>query len=381
MECINLEICLNSFMKISIGSNIIKGPYGGGNEFIRNLHERLIKDGHEVVFTLDDDDIDIILLTNPLKNSINSTFDNYDIDFYQKFKNPNSIAIQRINECDERKNTKSVNKELIKRNKNIDLNIFVSNWLKKIFIDQGIDNKGSIVLMGGPTIKLFNRREEQKKLIGDKIKIVTHHWSGNVMKGLNTYLLIDELLENKKLKDRYEFTYIGNLDEGVEFKNSKIIKPLYGIDLVKELKKHDIYITASINEPSGNHHMEAAMLGLPILYFNSGGTPEYCYGFGLEFNSENILQKIDEIVSNYDCFTTALKKYPYSFENAYVHLINFLNEAHQNKDKIIKNRNNLNNVAVILKFIYSFVMRYFYKKYINTKIYLGRIKRYAAKVN
>ena len=381
MECINLKKCLNSFMKISIGSNIIEGPYGGGNEFIRNLYEALKKDGHEVVFTLDDNDIDIILLTNPLSNSVNSTFDNYDIDFYQKFKNPNSISIQRINECDERKNTKFVNKELIKRNKNIDLNIFVSNWLKNIFVDQGLDKKSSIVLMGGPTVNLFNRSGEQKKLIGDKIKIVTHHWSGNVMKGLNTYLLIDELFENKKLKDRYEFTYIGNLEEGVEFKNSKTINPLYGIDLVKELKKHDIYITASINEPSGNHHMEAAMLGLPILYFNSGGTPEYCDGFGLEFNSQNILQKIEEIVSNYDHFSTALKKYPYSFENAYVHLISFLNEALQNKDKIIKNRNNLINVIVIFNFIYSFVKRYVYKKFINTKINLGKIKRYATKVN
>ncbi len=381
MEWINSEKCLNSFMKISIGSNIIEGPYGGGNEFIRNLHQSLEKDGHEVVFTLNDDDIDIILLTNPLSNSVNSTFDNYDIDFYQKFKNPNSISIQRINECDERKNTKFVNKELIKRNKNIDLNIFVSNWLKNIFINQGMDRKSSIVLMGGPTVNLFNRSGEQNKLIGDKIKIVTHHWSGNVMKGLNTYLLIDELLENKKINDRYEFTYIGNLDEGVEFKNSKIIKPLYGVDLVKELKKHDVYITASINEPSGNHHMEAAMLGLPILYLNSGGTPEYCDGFGLEFNSQNILQKFDEIVINYDYFTTALKKYPYSFENAYVHLINFLNEAHQNKDKIINNRNKLYGLIVIFKFIYSFVMRYIYKKFINTKIYLGKIKRYATKIN
>ena len=381
MEWINSEKCLNSFMKISIGSNIIEGPYGGGNEFIRNLHQSLEKDGHEVVFTLDDDDIDIILLTNPLSNSVNSTFDNYDIDFYQKFKNPNSISIQRINECDERKNTKFVNKELIKRNKNIDLNIFVSNWLKNIFINQGMDRKSSIVLMGGPTVNLFNRSGEQKKLTGDKIKIVTHHWSGNVMKGLNTYLLIDELLENKKINDRYEFTYIGNLDEGVEFKNSKIIKPLYGVDLVKELKKHDVYITASINEPSGNHHMEAAMLGLPILYLNSGGTPEYCDGFGLEFNSQNILQKFDEIVVNYDYFTAALKKYPYSFENAYVHLINFLNEAHQNKDNIINNRNNLYSLIVIFKFIYSLVMRYIYKKFINTKIYLGKIKRYATKIN
>ena len=49
---------------------------------------------------------------------------------YQTFKNPNSISIQRINECDERKNTNFVNKDLIKRNRNIDLNIF--DWMDNI---------------------------------------------------------------------------------------------------------------------------------------------------------------------------------------------------------------------------------------------------------
>ena len=191
----SLKECLKLYMKISIGSKIISGPYGGGNEFIRNLYEALLRDGHEVVFTLDDDDIDIILLTNPLTNSINSTFDNYDIDFYQKFKNPNTISIQRINECDERKNTNFVNRELIKRNKHIDLNIFVSNWLKEIFTDQGIDDKDSIVLMGGPNNELYIRSNESKKIIGEKVKIVTHHWSGNVMKGLDTYLLLTDYLK------------------------------------------------------------------------------------------------------------------------------------------------------------------------------------------
>ena len=39
---------------------------------------------------------------------------------------------------------------------------------------------------------------------------------------------------------------------------------------LNELKKHDIYITASENEPSGNHHMEGALCGLPILFKDSG---------------------------------------------------------------------------------------------------------------
>ena len=39
--------------------------------------------------------------------------------------------------------------------------------------------------------------------------------------------------------------------------------------IAEELKNHHIYITASINEPSGNHHIEAGQCGLPILYIGS----------------------------------------------------------------------------------------------------------------
>ena len=36
-----------------------------------------------------------------------------------------------------------------------------------------------------------------------------------------------------------------------------------------------MYITGSQNEPSGNHHIEASQLGLPVLYIESGGIPEF----------------------------------------------------------------------------------------------------------
>ena len=54
-------------MKISIGTNIKEGPWGGGNLFAINLKNFLIKNGHQVVHNLDDDDIDLILITEPRK--------------------------------------------------------------------------------------------------------------------------------------------------------------------------------------------------------------------------------------------------------------------------------------------------------------------------
>ena len=74
------------------------------------------------------------------------------------------------------------------------------------------------------------------------------------------------MLSIKKFNNFFEFTYVGNLPKGFSFKNSNYIKPLHSKNLATELKKHHVYLTASINEPGGNHQNEAALCGLPLLY-------------------------------------------------------------------------------------------------------------------
>ncbi|GIR20410.1 hypothetical protein CM15mP35_06710 [bacterium] len=59
-------------MKVSIGTNIKEGPWGGGNLFAKNLSEFLASNGHEVRTDLKDDDIDLILLTEPRRTSESS---------------------------------------------------------------------------------------------------------------------------------------------------------------------------------------------------------------------------------------------------------------------------------------------------------------------
>ena len=43
----------------------MKGPWGGGNLFVINLANYLTEKGHVVVFSLLDNDIDLILMTDP----------------------------------------------------------------------------------------------------------------------------------------------------------------------------------------------------------------------------------------------------------------------------------------------------------------------------
>ena len=90
-------------MKISIGTKIKDGPWGGGNLFAINLSNFLKSNGHQVVYDLNDNDIDLILITEPRKTSESSAFTHVDVQKYKKFVNSKAIVVHRINECDERK--------------------------------------------------------------------------------------------------------------------------------------------------------------------------------------------------------------------------------------------------------------------------------------
>ena len=351
-------------MKISIGSKFIEGPYGGGNLFVKNLQHYLIKNGHKVTYDLKDDDIDVILLINPLLDSEQSTYDNFDINFYQKYKNPNAISVQRINECDERKATNHVNKSIIKSNENIDYTIYVSNWIQEIFVKQGLEKINSSVILGGANKKHFNT-ENKKFWDGNyPIKLVTHHWSSNWMKGFDSYKEIDEILNSNIWKEKLEFTYIGNLPKDFKFKNVKTILPLEEKELGEELKKHDIYITGSINEPSGNHHIEAAQCGLPILYINSGGITEYCKNYGLEFSLENLEERLNFLINNYQEFKLKLRDYPLSSEKMSKDIEDLFKELVENKDDYIVKRKN----QIFLIVMYNLILKKIKKLIFKIKI-------------
>ena len=40
-------------MKVSIGSRIVNGPWGGGNLFVKNLSNYLEQNGHKVIYDLE----------------------------------------------------------------------------------------------------------------------------------------------------------------------------------------------------------------------------------------------------------------------------------------------------------------------------------------
>lgn len=334
-------------MKIALGFEIINGSWGGGNQFANSLCKDAIAKGHSITNSLKDDDIDIILLTDPRSFNKGVAFGSLEILIYLLFRNKNAIVIHRINECDQRKNTKHMNKFLRWANFCADHTIFISNWLKELNLYQL--NKPSSVILNGADNSVFN---DSKNIIWDgkqPIKIVTHHWSPNKMKGFDVYKKLDDLTLNKDWKGKIEFTYIGNLPKGLNFKNTKVIKPMSGKKLGDVLASHHIYITASNNEPAGMHHIEGALSGLPIIYKNSGALPEYCKNYGVCFNDLEFLPALKEIISNYYFFKSSLKNYPNISSIMTENYLNLFSSLIDKKDQIIAKRKILRSPILLIK--------------------------------
>ncbi len=326
-------------LKVSIGTNIQDGPWGGGNLFAVNLSRYLKNKGHEVIYDLDDRDIDIILLTEPRKTSPSSAYTNFEIQNYINYKNPNAIVIHRVNECDEHKDTSYINKYISYANKCADATVFVSSWIKDLYSDyEGINSKLSKVILSGADSDQFNNQGFKRWNKKEKFKLVTHHWSNNWNKGFDVYKKIDDLLSENKFKNLFEFNFIGRIPDNLKFKNSNIISPKSGEELSNEIKKNDFYITGSINEPSGNHHIEAAQCGLPILYIESGGITEYCEGYGIKYTINNLEEKLYYTLENCEKYYEKVENYPRNADLMSEEFLVFFNELLSNRENLINNR-------------------------------------------
>ncbi|GAB4392182.1 MAG: hypothetical protein Tsb005_05130 [Gammaproteobacteria bacterium] len=300
-------------MKIAISHAIQVGPYGGGNNFVKNLSEYLIKHGHNVIYDLNDNDVEIILLIDPRIRSSNVNFAAARILKYIK-KNPNAIVVHRINECDERKGTKTMNLRLRIANYCADHTVFVGGWLRALPLTYRADPKYQSVILNGANTTIFNSDGYCPWDKQSPLKLVTHHWGGNWMKGFDVYSRLDELLGQPKWHQRVEFTYIGNLPQHFQFKHVKYLEPLSGLALATELKRHHVYLTASINEPGGNHQIEGGICGLPLIYRNSGCMPEYCEGFGIMFDGTNVEPAIERMFIEYPRWRQAIENFPHRAE-------------------------------------------------------------------
>jgi glycosyltransferase involved in cell wall biosynthesis len=334
-------------MKIAIGYHTQEGPWGGGNQFARSLGDALQLRGDTVRFDLLDADIDIIVLTDPRERSPNVSFGAGAILNYLLLRNPRALVVHRINECDERKGTQHMNRLLRRANYSADLTVFIASWLKDL--DVWRRDTPSPVILNGADGSIFSRSPYTRWDGHEPLRLVTHHWGGNRMKGFDIYETLDNLLADSEWKKRIEFTYIGNLPKDFSFANARYLQPMQGEALARELSSHHVYVTASMNEPAGMHHIEGAMCGLPLLYRRSGALPEYCDGFGIEFVGTDFVSALQRMMEEYESHADQMANYPHTAERMCGEYIALFDQILVQRNAILDNRRLWRNLWLLLR--------------------------------
>ena len=274
-------------MKIYILYKTKNTPTGGGNQFLKAIRDYFIKID---CYAQDINESDIILY-----NSHQFVFELLKV----KRKFPDKLFIHRIDGPMRLYNTMSDKRDLIVNiiNKYIaDGTIFQSSWSKEKNYYLGMQkNNYETTILNAPNPDIFNKDGKIEFNKNRKIKLIATSWSSNWKKGFETYKWLDENLDF----DTYKFTFVGN--SPVEFKNIIKKEPMDSNDLAKELKQHDIFITASQKDPCSNSLIEALHCGLPAIGLNDGGHTEIISNGGEVFDTkEEILEKLDKIVDNYE---------------------------------------------------------------------------------
>lgn len=260
---------------------------GGGKQFLKLLKNYFIK---KEIYTENPDKADVIIFNSHqcIYKLINLKLKYKDKLFIHRIDGPMKLY---NHPSDKRDDIVYICNKFIS-----DGNIYQSNWSKKSNINLGmISNVNSTIITNAPDKSIFN--SSGKKKPSDKIRIVISSWSSNINKGFLVYKWIDENLNFAN----YSVTFIGN--SPIKFKNikTKIIKDR--IELSNELKKHDIFLTASKKDPCSNSLIEALHCNLPALALNDGGHVEIISNGGEFFSNNNeIIKMLKKIKKNYSYY-------------------------------------------------------------------------------
>tara|TARA_R110000851_G_scaffold99516_3_gene214634 strand:+ start:2580 stop:3506 length:927 start_codon:yes stop_codon:yes gene_type:complete len=302
-------------LNIYINRKPVDGPWGGGNLFVKSMYRYLPELGYKFIDNPYEVYPDIIFLQSPYPDSVLNFSINDAINI--KNKSRKTKIYIRVNDCDGRKGTDNVDNIWIEASKYVDKTFFVSNWMKKYFIDKGWHCKNNHTIYNGVNLDHF---KPSAKINNGKINIVTHHWSNNRMKGFDIYELIDDFVGKNK---DYTFTYIGR--ELGTFKNTRVISPLFGESLGRELSRYDVYISGSKFDPGPNHILESIACEIPTFVCKDGGG-------AVEFACENIFEDQKDLIEKIQKKIYAKNKFKYL--KSWKHCINTLNNLMKEQDEI-----------------------------------------------
>lgn len=273
-------------IKINILVPLKQNPWGGGNQFLKALKNKLIGFNCYEESPLD---ADVILFNSyPFRNE-------HLFKESYRLKRMGKVIIHRVAGpfWHTRGGGQEIDDIIIFFNRYFaDGTVFQSSWARaKHYKRKWKPHSLGTVILNAPDPKIFYPSAYRRP--GTKIKIICTNWSKNSKKGFDIYQFLDENLNF----DKYQFTFIGH--SPIRFKNIFYLLPLNSQEVASQLREHDLFITASLDDSCSNALLEALHCGLPAVARNSGGHPKIIGKGGELFNdTSDTLAAIDRVASN-----------------------------------------------------------------------------------
>jgi glycosyltransferase involved in cell wall biosynthesis len=254
--------------RIAFNMRPVEHSWGGGNWFVSQVARHLRESGYDVRFQLSGTP-DCLVLVDPRVGG-NVGFGAGEIAASRE-RYPAVRCLHRINECDLRKGTNEIDALLASANRVADHTVFISDWLRDYHSERWFDrSRPHSVIHNGADPQIFHPVGSAELPPGGPMRLVTHHWSDNPLKGFDVYQEVDRLIAAGELPNVEQWV-IGRWPEACEWRATRTFPPTTGRELADLLRSCHVYLTASRWEPGGMHHVEGAQCGLPVLFHQDGG--------------------------------------------------------------------------------------------------------------
>ena len=280
---------------ISIFHEFVPPPTGGGHQFLRALKREWEQRGFRV---------EINSISGTTRACLLNSF-NFDVDRFRFLRRDGCRTIHRVDGplALYRGFDDGTDRKIAEWNREFAHGtVMQSRFSLRAHAELGLAFRDPVVIPNAADPGIFYPRKRFESLNGRKLRVVSVSWSDNRNKGVDVYEWLDRNLDFS----RVDYTFVGRISETM--RNIRVVQPMASRELADLLRTHDVYLTASRNDPCSNSLIEALSCGLPAIYLKSGGHSELVGEAGLGFDSaDEIPQLIDRMVGEIGNFRQKIR--------------------------------------------------------------------------
>ena len=266
---------------LAIFHELAPPPSGGGHQFLRALALELGRRGLEVEHNR---------ISAGTPSCLFNSF-NFDFGRLRRFARSGRTMVHRVDGpigvyrgfddgTDQR--IAEINRQLA------DTTVLQSRYSLEKHAELGIDLRDPVVLPNAVDPSIFHPPERYEPVDGRKVRLIASSWSDNRRKGAESLVWLDRHLD----WERYEMTFVGRAPE--RFERIRAVGPVDSGQVAELLRRHDVYLAPSRDDPCSNALLEALACGLPAAFLESGGHPELVGKGGLPFHADEELPEVIE---------------------------------------------------------------------------------------